>query len=116
AVGTRRRQRRFPSSPSLPPPEPFPLIELFRGLDQQIDHLGSNLLVGYSNPRRIKIAANLAEHILVTCFLKIGLDHFAGIGLSIVLAQMGCRPETEKLVAARDDLEFGLLIMGKLAF
>jgi hypothetical protein len=59
-------------------------LNLLDGLGHQLDHLAAQLLVGDFRTRRIKIAAHLAENILVAGFLEIRFDDVLCILGSII--------------------------------
>ena len=74
--------------------------------------------IGPVDPGSVKIMPDLAEDVLVARLFQIGQDNRLGIGLRIGARQAHeiCRPEAEKLVPARHDLELGFLIQRVAGF
>jgi hypothetical protein len=62
-----------------------------------------------------KSLGDLAQHVVVARFLEIGGDDFLGIGISRGTrdAHFAGRPQAQKLVPARVDLEARFLVMGE---
>src|SRR5690606_22762268 len=56
----------------------------FDGLVEQFRHGAADLVVGLLYAGRVEIRAHLAEHVLVTRFLEIGLDDVLCIGFGVL--------------------------------
>ncbi len=78
----------------------------------------TNAGIGPVDPGGIEIIANLAEDVFIARLFQIGQDNRLGIGLRIGARQAHeiRRPEAEKLVPARHDLELGFLIQRVAGF
>src|SRR6202789_489954 len=90
---------------------------LLTGEFEQLFHLGADDAVGAGELGGVEIGAQLAEDVLAAGFLEVGLDdrHRVFLGLVGAEAQFLRRPQAQKLVAARHDLEAQLLVMGPFA-